>query len=117
MELRDIRVGNIVKEFEFSSRDRAFEPFYRVEYSDLGYSQFMVGIPITLEWCKFLKMDTEIVIPTSTTRTNYDWIAEAPNIRIIEYNKEITIYHGMCGVRTIMEHIKYVHQLQNFIKN
>jgi hypothetical protein len=59
-------------------------------------------------------MNTEIVIPTSTTRTNYDWIAEAPGIRIIEYNKAITVYHGMGGVKTILEHIKYVHQLQNF---
>ena len=73
MELREVRVGNIVKEHDYSSRGRGLlEGFYRVEYSDLGYHNFMVGIPITLEWCKKLKMDIEERIHPSG---NYDWIA------------------------------------------
>jgi hypothetical protein len=111
MELREVRVGNIVKEFEYSSRPRALEPFYRVEYSDLGYSQFMVGVPITLEWCKYLKMDIEERIHPSG---NYDWIATASGIRVVSYRKEVTVIHRMDGSSTIMDHIKYVHQLQNF---
>ena len=81
MELREVRVGNYVKEHDYSSRGRGLlEGFYRGEYSDLGYHNFMVGIPITLEWCKKLKMDIEERIHPSG---NYDWIAEAGGLRVV----------------------------------
>ena len=110
MELKDIRVGNYVKESEFSSRGRALEPFYRVEYSDLGYHNFMVGIPINADWCTVLKMDMEERIHPSG---NYDWGADAPRILIRSFKGEITVFNCMAGARTILEHVKYVHQLQN----
>lgn len=111
MELKDVREGNYVIESKFSSRGRALEPFYRVEYSDLGYHNFMEGIPITLEWCKYLKMATEERIHPSG---NYDWIAEAPGIKIKADKGEITVFHTISGCTMILEHIKYVHQIQNF---
>ena len=111
MELREVRVGNYVKEHEFSSRGRGLEGFYRVEYHDLGYANFMIGIPIDLEWCKRLKMDIEERIHPSG---NYDWIATAAGVRVVSYRKEVTVIHGGGGCSTIMDHIKYVHQLQNF---
>ena len=81
MALKDVRVGNYVTEHEFSSRGRGlYEGFYRVEYQDLGYHNFMVGIPITLEWCKKLNMVIEERIHPSG---NYDWIAEAGGLRVV----------------------------------
>jgi hypothetical protein len=113
MKLNDIREGNYVKEFEYSSRGRALEPFYRVEYDDLGYWHFMVGIPITLEWCKKLGMDTEEVIPHATG-ANFDRIAEKAGLKIRGFKGGITVFHSTGGCTSILEHIKYVHQLQNF---
>ena len=113
MELKDVRVGNYVTEHEFSSRGRTLEPFYRVEYQDLGYHNFMVGIPITLEWCKHLKMDTEEVMPNATG-ANYDWLAEVAGLKVRGFKGGITVFHSMGGCTSILDHIKYVHQLQNF---
>ena len=112
MKPNDIRRGNYVTEHMFSSRGRSHEPFYKVEYSDLGYPQFMEGIPITLEWCKYLKMDTETPMPHA--KANFDWIAEAPRVKVRGHNGEITVYEVIGGCMSILEHIKYVHQLQNF---
>jgi hypothetical protein len=113
MKLSEVRAGNFVKESSFSSRDRSLQPFYKVEYRDLGYSQFMEGIPITLEWCKYLKMDIEEVMPYAT-RANFDWIAKAPRVQIYSFKDTITIFEVMCGCKSMLEHIKYVHQLQNY---
>ena len=112
MELKDIRVGNYVKEFEYSSRGRALEPFYRVAYDDLGYSQFMVGIPINADWCQILNMDIEEKTRWATS-SNFDWGADAPGILIRSFKGEITVFNCMAGARTMLEHVKYVHQLQN----
>jgi hypothetical protein len=112
MELKDIRVGNYVKEHEFSSRGRALEPYYRVEYDDLAYHSFMVGVPIDLEWCKRLSMDIEEAMLHANA--NFDWIARAGGIKVVSYRKEITVFNSMGGCSSILEHIKYVHQLQNF---
>ena len=71
----------------------------------------MVGIPITLEWCKKLKMDIEERIHPSG---NYDWIAEKGGLRVVENKGNVYVSHGAMGCRTLLEHIKYVHQLQNF---
>jgi hypothetical protein len=111
MELKDVRVGIYVKEFKYSSRGRALEPFYRVKYNDLGYYNFMQPILIDKEWCKRLKMAIEERIHPSG---NYDWIAEAPGIRIKADKGEITVFHNISGCSIILEHIKYVHQIQNF---
>ena len=112
MELKDLRVGNYVKESEFSSRGRALEPFYRVAYDDLGYHNFMVGIPINLDSCKVLKINIEEPMRLATS-ANYDWGADAPGILIRSFKGEITVFNCMAGARTILEHVKYVHQLQN----
>lgn len=111
MKLNDVREGNYVEESKYSSRDRSNEPFYRVKYDDLEYHNYMEGIPITLEWCKRLKMDIEERIHPSG---NYDWIAEAGGLRVVGDKGKIFISHGNMGCRTSLEHIKYVHQLQNF---
>ena len=113
MELRDIREGNYVKESEFSSRDRALVPSYRVEYRDLGYHQFMIGIPITLDWCKSLDMDIHMKEPWATA-SNFDWIAYAPGLKVKSNLGEVTVFLIMGGGYSILEHIKYVHQIQNF---
>jgi hypothetical protein len=112
MELRDVRIGNFVKEHEFSSRGRALEPFYRIELSDLSYPQFMVGIPIDLEWCKLLGMDIEEKTRWATS-SNFDWGADAPGILIRSFNGVVTVFNCMAGAKTMLEHVKYVHQLQN----
>lgn len=111
MELNDVREKNYVKESGFSSRGRSLEPFYRVEYHDLGYHQFMEGIPITLEWCKKLGMDTEERIHSSG---NFDWTAEVAGLRVRADKGKVTVFYNCLGGSTIIEHIKYVHQLQNF---
>jgi hypothetical protein len=113
MELFEIRCGNYVKEFEYSSRDRALEPFFRVEQRDLPYHNFLKPIPIDLEWCQRLHMDIEEKTRWATGG-NFDWIAEAPGIKIRSDKGEIIVFECRGGVRTILEHIKYVHQLQNF---
>jgi hypothetical protein len=113
MKLKDVREGNYVTEHPFSSRDRSLESFYKVEYRDLGYHNFMEGIPITLEWCKYLKMDVEEVMPHATG-ANFDWIAEVAGLRVRGFKGGITVFHSMGGCTSILEHIKYVHQLQNF---
>ena len=112
MELTDIRVGNYVKEFEYSSRDRSLAPFFKIEYRDLGYQEFMLPIPIDLDWCKRLGMDIEEPMRLATT-ANYDWTADAPGILIRSYKDEVIVFNCMAGARSKLEHIKYVHQLQN----
>jgi hypothetical protein len=113
MELKDVRVGNIVKDFEYSSRGRGLlEGFYRVEYDDLGYHNFMLGIPISMKWCMLLRMDIETPMPHANA--NFDWIAESAGLKVRSFNGEITVFHTTGGVCSILEHIKYVHQLQNF---
>ena len=111
MELNDIRAGNYVKEFEYSSRGRSHEPFFRVIAEDIPYHNFLVPIPIDLEWCKRLHMDIEERIHPSG---NYDWIAEAPGLKVRSDKGEVTVFLRMGGSMSILEHIKYVHQLQNF---
>ena len=71
----------------------------------------MVGIPITLEWCKRLTMDTtERIHPSG----NYDWIAEVAGLKIRSDKGKIVVFHSTGGSSIILEHIKYVHQIQNF---
>ena len=113
MELQEIRGGNYVKESEFSSRGRALEPFFRVEPQDYPYHNFLRPIPIDLEWCKRLKMDIEEKMPW-TTGGNFDWTAEAPGVLVRSYLGNIMVFECRGGVRTVLEHIEYVHQLQNF---
>lgn len=114
MKLRDIREGNYVDESGgFSSRDRALVPFYRVEYRDLGYHNFMEGIPISLGWCRSLNMDIEEKTPWATGG-NFDWVATAPGLKVRSYLGVVTVFQIMGGVQSMLEHIKFVHQIQNF---
>lgn len=114
MKLRDVRAGNYVDESGgFSSRDRAHVPFYRVECRDLGYHNFMEGILISLSWCRSLNMDIEEKTPW-VTGGNFDWTAEAPGLKVKSYLGVVTVFECRGGVQSILEHIKYVHQLQNF---
>jgi hypothetical protein len=113
MELKEIRAGNYVKECEFSSRGRALEPFFRVDRQDYPYHNFLRPILIDLEWCKRLEMEIDEA-SRWTTGGNFDWIAEAPGLMLRSYMGEITVFQCMGGSRSILEHIKYVHQLQNF---
>jgi len=110
MELKEIRVGNYVRESEYSSRERTLQPFYRVELNDLSYYHFMNPIKIDKEWCERLKMFiTYRVHPTG----NYDWIAEAGGFTIVGLNDEISVRLQIGGGAVIFDHIIYVHLLQN----
>jgi hypothetical protein len=112
MELSEIRFGNYVMECQFSSRGRALEPFFRVDRQDYPYNNFLRPIPIDLEWCKRLGMDIEEKTRWATGG-NFDWTAEAPGIMIRSYLGKITVFNCMAGAKTILEHIMYVHQIQN----
>ena len=48
------------------------------------------------------------------TGANFDWIAEVAGLRVRGFKGGITVFHSMGGCTSILEHIKYVHQLQNF---
>lgn len=110
IQLKDIRVGNYVKETKFSSRGRSLEPFYRVELHDLGYTNFMLPIEIDKEWCRRLNIN---VIETKDGRY---WMAEIEGLRVkqTEDNKISVSHNNYGGAQIGLPHIKYVHQLQNF---
>ncbi len=110
VRLEDVRVGNYMKESKFSSRGRTLEPFYRVELHDLSYSNFMVPIEIDKEWCQRLKMDV------METKDGRYWMAEKEGLRVkkTEDDKIIVVHITVHGSQTGLQHIKHVHQLQNF---
>lgn len=110
--LEDIRIGNYVTEAMYSGRPRALEPHYRVERDDLGYNPFLVPILIDHVWLENLGFDVEERVDKTS---NYDWFCTGYGLRIKFLNGVMNILISNGGATRFLEHIKYVHQLQNLI--
>jgi len=67
-------------------------------------------ISIAEEWVK--KLGYEIEYRAHST-SNYDWIAEKGNIKIVSLGDDVSVSLRFGGGRVLLENIRFVHQLQN----
>ena len=73
----------------------------------------MPKVPITKDMCKLMDFDiSERVHETS----NFDWIAERGMLKIHALDGEITVILRVGGGSVLLEHIKYVHQVQKLFE-
>lgn len=73
----------------------------------------MPKIPITKVMCEIMDFNIkERVHETS----NYDWIAYKGMIKIHSLDGEVKVSLVSGGIITILDHIKYVHEIQQLYK-
>lgn len=73
----------------------------------------MPKIPITKDMCKLMGFEIE---ERYHETSNYDWIADQGMIKIHALNDEITVILRVGGGAVHLDHIKYVHQVQQLYK-
>lgn len=112
IELHDLRVGNYVIEGKWSSRPRAKDKHYQIKIDDLNYFQWLEPIPIDHIWLENLGFDVDKRVDETS---NYDWFCAGYGLRIRFLNGVMSILISNGGTTRLLEHIKYVHQLQNLI--
>jgi len=103
----DLRVGNHVRlKSAFGLINWCVTPI------DFGTAVALEPIPIDKDWC--VKIGMVITKERQHPSGNYDWIAEAQGLEVVGDKGEIKVLFYSGGGCTLMEHLIYVHQLQNF---
>lgn len=73
----------------------------------------MPKVLITKEMCKLMDFDIEERVHETS---NYDWIAYKGMIKIRSLDGEVNVSLVGGGIITILDHIKYVHEVQQLYK-
>lgn len=106
IDKHELRIGNIV---DLHTDTDLFTTIYIENCEDIDAYQNLHPTLITEDWLR--RAGQSVHNPTEES-ANYKFICWIGGIKIVE-NKGIRVFLCMGGVCTLLEHIRYVHQIQN----
>lgn len=123
LEICELRIGSLVQTPDGIGLVHAM-PMVLGRYVLLVSEKFQSSTrSYVLDKCKPVQITKEILqeydfdiqIGDIKMGANYEWWAKGYALNVKYFKNELTVMYSVSGTRTVLDHVKYMHHLQNIL--